>query len=98
MDYWGLSNHEALKYISQNENKPVKIKILSTTDINISKSFLNKEIRKNIIIVEDHNEASYLINSSSFVSASFNFFSRSLIEFVIVDKSLSNAGKFLYDS
>ncbi len=63
MDYWGLSNHEALKYISKNENKPVKIKILSTSDVSLSKNFLDKEMRENIIIVTDHNEATYLINN-----------------------------------
>ena len=51
MDYWGLSNYHALKFVLNNsEKKSIKIGILGNGDLNLSKNFLNKADREKIII------------------------------------------------
>ena len=63
MDYWGLSNHDSLEYIAKNSNGVVKVSKISTTDLMLSKKFLNKNIRNKINIVNISDEPDYIINN-----------------------------------
>ena len=51
MDYWGLTNYHALKFILNNTNiKSIKVGILGNGDLSLSKSFLDKNERIKIIV------------------------------------------------
>ena len=51
MDYWGLSNYHALKFIlSNSQAKIIKVGILGNGDLYLAKSFLGKIEREKIII------------------------------------------------
>jgi hypothetical protein len=63
MDYFGVSNKNVLEYIAEKEDKKVRIYNLSTTDLNLSKKILKKEIRGKINIVGDINSADYVTNN-----------------------------------
>ena len=63
MDFSGVSNNKVLQYISENEVGKTKIYSLSTTDLNLSKKILKKEIRETIEIVHDINSANYITNN-----------------------------------
>ena len=63
MDFSGTTNKRALEYIIKKENKKVKIYNLSTTDLNLSKKIIRKEIRERIDITYDVNSADYIINN-----------------------------------
>ena len=63
MDYFGISNKEALEYIVKHEDKKVKIHNLSTADLNLSKKIIKKKMRKNIDIVFNSKNADYIINN-----------------------------------
>ena len=63
MDFLGLSNKRALEYIVEKVDKKVKVYTLSTTDLNLSKKILRKEIREKIEIVYDINSADYITNN-----------------------------------
>ena len=63
MDFSGTTNKRALEYIIKKENKKVKIYNLSTTDLNLSKKIIKKEIREKIDITYDVNSADYIINN-----------------------------------
>jgi len=63
MDYWGVSNSDALKYIGNKDKNRVKVAAISTTDLLISKKILAKRIREKIDIVYDISKADYIINN-----------------------------------
>ena len=63
MDYWGVSNSDALKYIANKNKNKVKVAAISTTDLLISKKILAKSIREKIDIVYDISKADYIINN-----------------------------------
>ena len=63
MDYWGLSNYESLKQILKKNKGEIKISSISTTDLQLTKKFLPSELRKNIKIVDNLNDADYVINN-----------------------------------
>ena len=63
MDYFGLSNKNALEYIIENENRKVKIYNISTTDLNLGKKILKKNKRERIDIVGNLNDADYITNN-----------------------------------
>ena len=63
MDYWGLSNVNALNYIANNTNKNVLVSSLGTSNLPISKTFLIKEYRNKITITHDVKNADFLINN-----------------------------------
>tara|TARA_B110000438_G_C15784550_1_gene637791 strand:+ start:286 stop:1911 length:1626 start_codon:yes stop_codon:yes gene_type:complete len=62
MDYWGLSNVNALKEIAIKEKEIVNVYAVGTTDLIISRSFLEKKYRSKINITNNINEANYIIN------------------------------------
>tara|TARA_X000001036_G_scaffold436573_1_gene479992 strand:- start:270 stop:1892 length:1623 start_codon:yes stop_codon:yes gene_type:complete len=64
LDYWGLSNLNALKFIINNEKKNnIKVSTISFSDLKTSVLKLEKKDRERIQIVFDSNEADYLIDS-----------------------------------
>ena len=63
MDFMGTSNKNVLEYIIEKEDKKVRIFNLSTTDLNLSKKILKKEIREKIDIVHEINNADYITNN-----------------------------------
>ena len=63
MDYWGLSNKEALRFIALNSKNNVKVANVGTTDLLISKIMLKKNIRDKIDIIYNIDEADYIINN-----------------------------------
>jgi len=63
MDYSGVSNKNVLEYIIAIEDKKVRIHNLSTTDLNLSKKILKKEMRERITVVGDIKNADYITNN-----------------------------------
>jgi hypothetical protein len=61
-DYWGLTNKDALKIISNDTNEAVKVFSMNTSDLNLSKRMLNKENRNKINIVYNVDLADYVVN------------------------------------
>ena len=62
VDYWGLTNKEALEIIIKKEEKIVNIYNNSTSDLNLTKKILRKDDRKMINIVGNSEDADYIIN------------------------------------
>lgn len=67
MDYWGLTNYHALKYILKNneEDKLLIIGLIGNGDLYLSKSFLSDQEKEKILITEDFGEAEFLIDGYS---------------------------------
>jgi len=64
LDYWGLSNTNALNFIINSNNKfPVKVATISFSNLNQSLLKVKKTDRNKIIIVDDPNEADFLITN-----------------------------------
>ena len=63
MDYWGISNKDALEFIALSNKNKVKVANIGTTDLLISKKMLKKNIRDKIDIIHNINEADYIINN-----------------------------------
>ena len=63
LDYWGLSNKQALEYILENDNKK-KIMVGSATPISIenSKQILNS-FDKNRILITENTKSDYIIDN-----------------------------------
>jgi len=63
MDYYGVSNKDALEYIIEKEDDKIKIYNLNTTDLYLSTKILKEESRENINIVHNINNADYITNN-----------------------------------
>ena len=64
LDYWGVSNVNALNFILNNEKKSnIKVSNISFSDLKTSILKLKKEDRERIQIVYNYNEADYLIDT-----------------------------------
>ena len=64
LDYWGLSNLHSIKYIlKNNDNYPVKVGTISFSSLEESTLMLNENVKENILIVYDLNDADFLINN-----------------------------------
>ncbi len=62
MDYWGNSNKGALEFIVKNDDKnKINIFNINTTDLNLSKKILKKRNRDKINVVDNSNNADYII-------------------------------------
>ena len=69
IDYWGLSNKEALEKISFKTSAKTKVAILGLANLEMSRKMLGKSERDKIIIVgENFEEADYIVSNSYFVS------------------------------
>jgi len=63
MDYWGLSNYNALDYLIKNNEGFINIAIIGNGDIAQSRMFLDKIDRKKIIITDNYIKADFLIDN-----------------------------------
>ena len=63
MDYWGLSNANALKHIAKSENRNVKISNIGTTDLQISKDFIPEVYRNKLTIINETRNSDYILNN-----------------------------------
>jgi len=64
LDYWGLSNYQAIKYILANDDsKTINISSVSFTDLETTILKLDLENKKRINIVHDFSKADYIIDS-----------------------------------
>ena len=63
MDYWGLSNANALEHIAKSENRKVKISNIGTTDLQISKTFIPETYRDKLTIINEDENSDYIINN-----------------------------------
>jgi len=64
VDYWGLSNRQALEYILQrDQRKKIHVKAGSFTFLPLSLSILNSTSRNRFTFTEDLNEADYIISN-----------------------------------
>ena len=63
MDYWGLSNYNALKYLIKNNQNLISIGIIGNGDIGQSRMFLNKTDKNRIVITDNFKKADFLIDN-----------------------------------
>ncbi len=69
IDYWGLSNKDALKKISLKNEGITKVAVLGLANLEMSRKMLEKNKKNKIIIVgENFKEADYIVSNSYFVS------------------------------
>ena len=90
VDYWGLTNYHALKYILKNnkEKKSLYVGMIGKADLNLSRSFLSNQEKEKIFVTEDINKADYLIDNYSRWDA---------IKISINDLLIKNQFKTYYD-
>ena len=63
LDYWGLSNVSALKYIAENEDGNINVSRVGLSDLHLSKAFLSKKYRNKISVIDDIKISHYIINN-----------------------------------
>ncbi len=69
IDYWGLSNKDALKKISLKSEGDTKVAVLGLANLEMSRKMLEKNKKNKIIIVgENFKVADYIVSNSYFVS------------------------------
>tara|TARA_B100000674_G_scaffold475712_1_gene469102 strand:+ start:543 stop:1007 length:465 start_codon:yes stop_codon:yes gene_type:complete len=69
IDYWGLSNKNALEKISFKSSTNVKVAVLGLANLEMSRKMLDKSERDKIIIVGENFEvADYIVSNSYFIS------------------------------
>lgn len=67
IDYWGVSNKQALKFILSNNNQEVyKIYPASNMNLNISKLILSEKQKAKIHVVDVKSEADFIITNGRF--------------------------------
>jgi hypothetical protein len=64
MDYWGLSNKEALEFILENDNSSsIKVREISFTPLEVSAKIISAKDRDRLEFNIPINDADYLINN-----------------------------------
>ena len=63
LDYWGLSNVNALKYIAENEDGDINVSRVGLSDLHLSKAFLSKKYRNKLSVIDDIKISHYIINN-----------------------------------
>ena len=63
LDYWGLSNVNALKYIAENEDGNINVSRVGLSDLHLSKAFLSKKYRNKLSVIDDIENSHYIINN-----------------------------------
>ena len=67
VDYWGLSNKQAMEFIFSNDNKNIyKIYPASNIDLNLSKLIFSESKKNKIKIVTEKSEADFMISNGRF--------------------------------
>lgn len=72
VDYWGLSNKQAIEYILSSESETYKIYAASNMDLYSSKLIFDANEKKKIEIVAKKNEADFIITNRRFWSGDLN--------------------------
>lgn len=68
LDYWGLSNQFALKYILENDNRPqIAVMPISDNPLFYGLNLMTNKDRNRIIDVHDDKKADYLVNNYRFL-------------------------------
>ena len=63
MDYWGVSNYNALSYLLEKNEGTLHVAIVGDSDLGQSRIFLNNSIRKRIVLTHDFIKADFLIDN-----------------------------------
>ena len=63
MDYWGLSNKQALEFLINIDNGDIKVMSVSTSDLRLSKKILKKKQRERIYIMDNFENSDYLVDT-----------------------------------
>ena len=63
LDYWGLSNVNALRYIVENDDGNINVSRVGLSDLHLSKAFLSKKYRNKISVIDDIKISHYIINN-----------------------------------
>ena len=63
LDYWGLSNVNALKYIAENEDGDINVSRVGLSDLHLSKAFLSEKYRNKLSVIDDIKNSHYIINN-----------------------------------
>ena len=67
VDYWALSNKQALEYIlSNNDMSIIKVYRASHMNLNTSKKIFSNELKENIRIVDDKSKADFIISNGRY--------------------------------
>lgn len=73
MDYWGLSNRQAIEYILTHDERPViKIWNVSDTPVLNGAMLLDPASRKRIVLAESQEDADYLVNNYRFLKGNIH--------------------------
>ena len=63
LDYWGLSNVNALRYIVENDDGNINVSRVGLNDLHLSKSFLPKKYRNKLSIIDNVVNSHYIIDN-----------------------------------
>ena len=63
MDYWGVSNYNALNYLLKKNKGTLHVGIIGNSDLGQSRIFLDKSIRDRIIFTHDFIKADFLVDN-----------------------------------
>ena len=63
LDYWGLTNVSALKYIAENEDGNINVSRVGLNDLHLSKAFLPKKYRNKLSIIDNVVNSHYIIDN-----------------------------------
>ena len=66
MDFWGVSNFNAMMYVAQNNEGNIIVSNLSNFDLELTKKFLPQNLRDNIVISGDLKNSDFLFNNFIF--------------------------------
>ena len=63
LDYWGLSNVNALRYIVENDDVNINVSRVGISDLHLSKAFLPKKYRNKLSITDNVVNSHYIIDN-----------------------------------
>ena len=93
LDYWGLSNKDALNKILEHDNREIiKVAGLSRTRLNFSKYLLTSGNYKRILIVDELDRADYVITNynsylrrDNFLEEGYKIYSETIVDNIIIN-------------
>ena len=94
LDYWGLSNKDAIRYIINNDSSDsINVFGMSRTRLNFTMFILNTKQRNRINIVNNEKEADYIITNYNSLLRRNNFLNRNVEIFneIRVDNIIINS-------
>ena len=95
LDYWGLSNKDAIRYIiKRDKSNSINIFGMSRTRLNFTMFILSKEEKDRINIVDNENEADYIITNYNglprrdyFLKKNFKIFNEIKVDNIIINST-----------